>query len=148
MTLPEVPEILLVEDNADDAELMLRALRKRGIANPIRVARDGAEAVEALFGTGPEGLKGDPGRLQIVFLDLKLPRIGGLEVLRRIRQDERMNAVPVVVVTSSREETDLREAYLLGANSYIVKPVDFETFMSAVGTVGHYWLTLNQAPVR
>jgi two-component system response regulator len=144
----ETAEILLVEDNADDAELALRALRKRGITVPVRVSRDGAEAIEYFFGAG-SGTSGETVRIpQIVLLDLKLPKVGGLEVLRRLRQDERTRAVPVVVLTSSREEADVRQAYLSGANSYIVKPVDFESFMEVVGMLCHYWLELNQGPVR
>lgn len=148
MTVPEVAEILLVEDNADDAELAIRALRKRGIAGPVRLAKDGAEALEFLFGLGPNGADVDVRKPRVVFLDLKLPKVSGLDVLRRLRQDETMKAIPVVVLTSSQEEADVREAYLSGANSYVVKPVEFESFMEAVGSMGHYWLVLNEAPAR
>ena len=143
-------EILLVEDNADDAELELRALQKRGIdiAGRVHVARDGEEALTFLFGAGPEGAGAAAANLRIVFLDLKLPKVSGREVLRRLRADERTKLLPVVVFTSSREEADVHQAYLLAANSFIVKPVDFESFLDAVGTLGYYWLVLNQLPVR
>jgi two-component system response regulator len=135
-------DVLLVEDNPDDVELTLRALRKARLANPVRVARDGAEALELLIGAaGGAG----PCRPRVVLLDLKLPRVGGLEVLERIRKEETMRSLPVVVLTSSREESDIRRAYELGANSYVVKPVEFEKFVAAVGEVGLYWLALNQA---
>ena len=144
----ETAEILLVEDNADDADLALRALRKRGITAPVHVSRDGAEAIEYFFGAG-SGAVGEVVRIpQIVLLDLKLPKVSGLEVLKRLRHDGRTRAVPVVVLTSSREEADVEQAYLSGANSYIVKPVDFESFMEAVGTLCHYWLELNRWPAR
>ena len=140
MAQPDNPDVLLVEDNPDDVELTLRALKRARVVNPVHVARDGAEALELLLGEG--------GRLRprVILLDLKLPRVNGLEVLERIRADERTRALPVVVLTSSREEPDIRRAYELGANSYIVKPVEFEKFVSAVGEVGLYWLVLNQPP--
>ncbi|MEX1183461.1 MAG: response regulator [Gemmatimonadota bacterium] len=133
--------ILLVEDNPDDEALALRALKQNNIANPIVVAHDGAQAVSYLF--GPDALAELP---QVVLLDLKLPKIDGLEVLRRIRADGRTRLLPVVILTSSREERDLVESYSLGANSYIVKPVDFDQFADAVGKLGMYWLVLNQIP--
>jgi two-component system, response regulator len=137
--------ILLVEDNPDDEMLALRALTRNKIANRVDVARDGAEAVEYLFGS-PES---PPAELpQVVLLDLKLPKIDGLEVLRRIRADERTRLLPIVVLTSSSEEKDLIESYSLGANSYIVKPVDFGQFTEAVDRLGMYWLVLNQSPPR
>jgi two-component system response regulator len=137
--------ILLVEDNADDEALTLRALRKNKIRNEVVVARDGAEALDALFGAGPFA---GPGlsRLQLVLLDLKLPRVEGLEVLRRIRAEERTRLLPVVILTSSKEEEDLRNGYGLGANSYIRKPVDFSQFIEAVRQLGLYWLILNEPP--
>jgi two-component system, response regulator len=144
MTVQGAAEILLVEDNEDDAELAMQALRRRGIAGRIDLVKDGAEAVDYLLGDGAAAASS----LRIVFLDLKLPKVSGLEILRRIRQDERTRLVPVVVLTSSREEADLRQAYLLAANSYLVKPVDFEAYMEAVGTAGTYWLSLNQIPSR
>jgi two-component system response regulator len=136
---PHGVEILLVEDNANDAELTLRALKQRNLANEVHVCRDGAEAVDFFAdGAGPVP--------KVVLLDLKLPKIDGLEVLRRLKQDSRTRAIPVVVLTSSREEPDIERAYELGANSYIVKPVDFEAFARAVADVGLYWLLLNHAP--
>ncbi len=143
MTQNERADVLLVEDNPDDVELSLRALKKAHLVNPIRIARDGAEALDLLFG---EGESRTPWLPRVVLLDLKLPRLGGLQVLERIRADARTRALPVVILTSSREEPDVRRAYELGANSYIVKPVEFEKFVAAVGEVGLYWLVLNQPP--
>ncbi len=134
--------ILLVEDNRDDADLTMRALRKHGLTSLIVHARDGVEALEHLFGTD----KQPPLRPHLMLLDLKMPRIDGLEVLRRIRADERTRLLPVVIMTSSNEESDLVEAYRLGANSYIRKPVDFVQFTDAVRTLGVYWLILNVMP--
>ncbi|HTJ58476.1 MAG TPA: response regulator [Devosiaceae bacterium] len=140
--------ILLVEDNPDDEMLTLRAFRKNQILNEIVVARDGVEALDYLFATGPHaGL--DESRLpQVILLDLKLPRVDGLEVLRRIRTDDRTRLLPVVVLTSSKEEQDLVESYRLGANSYVRKPVNFDQFMEAARQLGMYWLLLNEAPGR
>jgi two-component system response regulator len=134
-------DVLLVEDNPDDVELTLRALKRAHVVNSVRVARDGAEALEILFGGVPR-----PTLPRVVLLDLKLPRVSGLEVLERIRREESTRTLPVVVLTSSREEPDVKRAYELGANSYIVKPVEFEKFVAAVGEVGLYWLVLNQPP--
>ncbi|MBK9091067.1 MAG: response regulator [Holophagales bacterium] len=134
-------DVLLVEDNPDDVELTLRALRRAHVVNSVRVVRDGAEALELLFGGEPR-----PALPRVVLLDLKLPRVNGLEVLERIRREESTRTLPVVVLTSSREEPDVKRAYELGANSYIVKPVEFEKFVAAVGEVGLYWLVLNQPP--
>ena len=138
-------DILLVEDNPDDVELTRRAFRKAKLANPIFVVSDGAEALDFLFRTGAYA-----GRLphtpKVVLLDLKLPKMDGLEVLRRIKGDERTRVIPVVVLTSSREESDVVESYKLGVNSYIVKPVDFEQFLAAVERLGLYWLLLNEPP--
>jgi two-component system, response regulator len=139
-------DILLVEDNQADVELTLRALRKAKLANPIHVVTDGAEALDYLFGTGEEAEKSQPHHPRVVILDLKLPKVSGLEVLRRIKADPATRTIPVVVLSSSREAPDVKEAYALGANSYIVKPVDFEKFVEAVGTLGMYWLLLNQGP--
>lgn len=131
-------EVLLVEDNASDIELTLRALQKRNLANRVVVARDGVEALRLLE---------DPAPLpKVVLLDLKLPKLNGLEVLRRLKGDERTRRIPIVVLTSSHEEPDVEESYRLGVNSYIVKPVNFESFASAVAEVGLYWLLLNHPP--
>lgn len=143
MNSNESPDLLLVEDNPDDVELILRAFRRVHLANPVQVARDGAEALEILF--GPEVASRSP-LPRVLFLDLKLPKVSGLEVLARVRQEERTRQLPVVVLTSSREEPDIRRAYEIGANSYIVKPVEFEKFVAAVGEVGRYWLRINQPP--
>jgi two-component system, response regulator len=132
--------ILLVEDNPDDEALMLRAFQRSKLANRIEVARDGAEALAYLHGAEAPPLP------TLVILDLKLPKVDGLEVLRRIRATERSRTLPVVVLTSSREEQDLVESYRLGANSYVRKPVDFVQFAEAVQTLGLYWLVVNEAP--
>jgi len=137
--------ILLVEDNPDDIELTLRAFKKNNIANEIVVARDGAEALEQLHGSGA-GAAVLPALPAVVLLDLKLPKVDGLEVLRRIRGDERTALLPVVILTSSREERDLVSGYSLGANSYVRKPVDFAEFLEAVKQLGLYWLMLNESP--
>jgi two-component system response regulator len=138
--------ILLVEDNADDEALTLRALNKNKIANKIVVVRDGAEALDFLFCTGAHAQR-DPRELpQVILLDLKLPKVDGLEVLRRIRSDPRTLMLPVVVLTSSKEEQDMIKAYSLGVNSYIRKPVDFNQFVEAIGQLGLYWLVLNETP--
>jgi two-component system response regulator len=136
--------ILLVEDNANDAELTLRALKKAHVANDVHVVRDGAEALEFLFGEGAYAARAGAALPRVVLLDLKLPKVDGLEVLRRIKADERTKMIPVVVLTSSREESDLVASYHLGANSYIVKPVDSDKFFEAVHQVGLYWLLLNE----
>ena len=137
--------VLLVEDNPDDVELTLRAFKKHKLLNEIVVASDGVEALDYLFGTGAYEAK-SVGLPQLVLLDLKLPRVDGLEVLRRIRSDERTKLLPVVVLTSSKEEQDLVQSYSLHANSYIRKPVDFNRFSEAVRQLGLYWLVLNEAP--
>ena len=136
--------ILLIEDNPKDEALTLRALKKHNIGNDVVVARDGAEAVERLFGPAGDGVK--PPLPQLVLLDLKLPKIDGLDVPRRIRSDERTRLLPVVILTSSVEERDLTEGYRLGANSYVRKPVDFVEFAEAVRQLGLYWLILNRPP--
>lgn len=137
--------ILLVEDNADDVDLTLRALKKSNIHNEVVVARDGQEALDYLFSTGPYAGKPNPVP-QVILLDLKLPRVDGLEVLRRLREDSRTCFVPVVILTSSTEERDLVRGYQLGANSYVHKPVDFSQFMDATRALGAYWLALNVMP--
>ncbi len=136
--------ILLVEDNPDDEALTLRAFRKNKIANPVVVARDGVEALDYLFGRGQHADREHWELPAVVLLDLKLPKVDGLEVLERLRLDRRTRLLPVVVLTSSREERDLAEAYRLGANSYIRKPVDFNCFLDTVGQLGNYWLKLNE----
>lgn len=137
--------ILLIEDNDDDVVLTLRALKKNNIRNPVVVARDGVEALDYLFGTGKyEGR--ETARPQVILLDLKLPKVDGHEVLRKIRGDERTKMLPVVILTSSREQRDLVEGYSLGCNSYIRKPVDFQQFTEAVRQLGLYWIVLNELP--
>ena len=140
-------EILLVEDNPNDVELALHALKKNNIANRIEVVRDGAEALDFIFCTGAYASRNIDHAPKVILLDLKLPKVDGLEVLRQIKSDPRTRAIPVVVLTSSREERDIVESYNLGVNSYIVKPVDFEQFTEAVRQLGLYWLLLNQPPV-
>lgn len=145
------PEILLVEDNAFDAELAIRALKGRNLANKLIHVTDGQAALDYLFGPDPEAAGGVycPETLKVVLLDLKLPKVDGLNVLRAIRSNPRTKMLPVVILTSSREESDVVETYHLGANSYIVKPVDFDKFSEAVSNLGLYWCVLNvPAPVK
>lgn len=137
-------EILLVEDNPRDGELALRALKKRNLANHLVWVKDGAEALDYLFGPSTEGQPAINHVPKVILLDLKLPKVDGLEVLRRLKGDQRTRHIPVVVLTSSREEQDVVESYRLGVNSYIVKPVEFENFSEAVAQLGLYWLLLNQ----
>ena len=137
--------ILLVEDNPDDEALTLRALKKNNIQNDVVVARDGVEALDYLFGTGNHTGRDTSVTPSVTLLDLKLPKIDGLEVLKKIRADERTKFMPVVILTSSKEEQDLINGYKLGANSYIRKPVDFSQFIEAVRHLGLYWLLLNEA---
>ena len=139
-------EILLVEDNPADEELTLHALKANRLANSIQVVRDGAEALEFIFATDRYADRDVNHIPRVVLLDLKLPFVDGLEVLRRIKGDERTRHIPVVVLTSSREERDIVESYRLGVNSYITKPVDFEQFTECVRSLGMYWLLLNQPP--
>ena len=140
-------EILLVEDTPEDLELALRALRKANLVNRIEVARDGVEAMEFIFCEGAHaGRKIEDGP-KVILLDLKLPKVDGLEVLRRIKSDPRTKAIPVVVLTSSKEQSDVVASYNLGVNSYIVKPVNFDLFAAAVQQLGMYWLLLNQPPI-
>jgi two-component system response regulator len=139
-------EILLVEDSAEDAELTLRALKKHNLANRIHHATDGVQALDFLFSRGPHADQSTLRMLRVVLLDLKLPRVDGIEVLTQMRADPRTKLVPVVVLTSSREDPDISRCYALGVNSYIVKPVAFEEFIKAVSSLGLYWLLLNQPP--
>ena len=140
--------ILLVEDNPDDEALTLRALKKNNIGNKVQVVRDGAEALEFLFCTGAFADRDPQDKPQVVLLDLKLPKVDGLEVLRHIRADDRTRLLPVVILTSSKEEQDMLKGYSLGANSYVRKPVDFTQFVESVRQLGLYWLVLNEAPPR
>lgn len=139
-------EILLVEDNSNDAELTMRALRKNKIANSIIHVKDGACALDFLFGNGTFEARNINNKPKIILLDLKMPKVDGIEVLRKIKTDELTKNIPVVVLTSSRENPDIEKAYSLGANSYIVKPVDFDGFSKAITNLGFYWLLLNQPP--
>jgi CheY-like chemotaxis protein len=139
-------EILLVEDNPQDLELTQRVLRKANLANYIHVARDGAEALEFLFCEGAYAARKIEDTPRVVLLDLKLPKMDGLQVLKRIKSDPRTRTIPVVVLTSSKEQNDVVESYHLGVNSYIVKPVNFERFAEAVQNLGMYWLLLNHPP--
>ncbi len=141
-----VATILLVEDNPDDVELTLRAFDKSKIANEIVVARDGQEALDYLFGTGAHADRAAASLPQVVLLDLKLPKVDGLEVLRRLRSHKRTRRLPVVVLTSSNEQRDVLSSYDLGANSFVRKPVDFAQFIDAARHLGLYWLVLNEAP--
>ena len=144
MTQPLV-EILLVEDNPDDAELALLALKDKRLTNRIHLARDGAEALAYVFGPGSEA-RAQSETPRLILLDLKLPKVDGLEVLKRLKADPRTQRIPVVVMTSSREERDVVDSYKLGVNSYIVKPVDYEQFTAAVRQLGEYWMQLNYLP--
>ncbi len=140
--------ILLVEDNQDDIELAIRAFKKNNIANNIDVVKDGEEALDYLFQKGRYSHLTDEDYPVLVLLDLKLPKVGGLDVLKKIRENKNTSLTPVAILTSSREEQDLINGYKLGANSYIRKPVDFTEFVEAVHTLGNYWLVLNEPPPR
>jgi len=139
-------EILLVEDNPTDVELTLRTLKKYNLANHVEVVTDGAEALDFIFATGAYKDRKIDKKPKVILLDLKLPKVDGLEVLRKIKSDERTKDIPVVVLTSSKEEQDRIESYRLGVNSYIVKPVDFTQFSKAVSKLGLYWVLLNEPP--
>lgn len=139
-------EVLLVEDGSRDAEMTLRTLRRRNVANSIVHVKDGQAALDWLFGEGEHAGRDTSNTPKVVLLDLKLPKVDGQEVLRAIRADDRTKLLPVVVMTSSQEDNDVVESYQLGGNSYVVKPVDFDSFSAAVAELGHYWLLLNQKP--
>lgn len=143
MELDDV-EILLVEDDPHDAELTLRALTKRNMGNRIHHVKDGVQALDFLFAKGQYASRDVNAKPKVVLLDLKLPKVSGTEVLRRMRTDDRTKAIPVVVLTSSQEGSDLRECYALGVNSYVVKPVEFDEFSKAVAELGFYWLLVNR----
>jgi two-component system response regulator len=147
METSEPVDILLVEDNPNDAELTIRALQKHNLANRLIAVEDGAEALDFVFCRGKYAAREFSHRPKVVLLDLKLPKVSGLDVLRALKQDERTRFVPVVIVTSSREDPDIKTAYELGANSYVVKPVDFDAFAEAVSNLGMYWLLVNQPPM-
>jgi CheY-like chemotaxis protein len=146
MVNADAVEILLVEDNPQHVELTLRALKKHNLANNVLVAKDGAEALAFIFATGAYSQRRIENGPKVILLDLKLPKVDGLEVLRRIKSDERTKAIPVVVVTTSEQEQDVVESYKLGVNSYIVKPVSFDKFIQAVSELGFYWMLLNKPP--
>ncbi|NWF52062.1 MAG: response regulator [Nitrospirae bacterium] len=140
-------EILLVEDNPNDAELAIRALKKHNLANNVHIAKDGVEALDFIFRRGKYADRDINDKPKVVLLDLKLPKIDGLEVLKKIKSDEITKTIPVVVLTSSTEERDIIESYQLGVNSYIVKPIDFDKFVDAVSELGLYWILLNHPPI-
>ena len=142
----EKTDIILVEDNPSDAEFTIWALRKNNIINGLVHLQDGEEALEYIFATGKYGGRNINETPKVIFLDLKMPKISGLEVLKQIKSDERTKIIPVVLLTSSKEESDILEGYKLGVNSYIVKPVGFENFVKAVCDIGLYWLLINQSP--
>ena len=146
MTTLEDVEILLVEDNPNDVELTLRALQKQNLANKVFVVKDGAEALDFIFATGQFAKRNIEHRPKVILLDLKLPKVDGIEVLKRIKNDVRTRHTPVVMLTSSQEERDVLDSYNLGVNSYIVKPVDFSNFVRAVSEAGMYWGILNKLP--
>lgn len=143
---PNAIEIILIEDNPHDAELVLRALKKHGLTNRLQLLQDGAEALEFIFATGAYAERDLQQCPKLILLDLKLPKVDGLEILRRLKGNARTRSVPVVVMTSSQEEKDIVESYSLGVNSYIVKPVDFDKFVQSVSDLGLYWLLLNKVP--
>jgi two-component system, response regulator len=146
MDMTNTVEILLIEDNMNDAELTIRALKKKKLANNLVHLKDGAEALDFIFAKGEYADRDIMSTPKVILLDLKMPRIDGIEVLQKIRADERTQKIPVVVLTSSKEDPDVDRCYRLGVNSYIVKPVDFDNFLEAVSQLGLYWLLLNHPP--
>ncbi len=146
MSCERVTDILMVEDNPNDAELTIRALRKKHLANPVFIAQDGQEALDFLFHEGAFASTESQSLPKVILLDLKLPKISGLEVLKVIKENPATKSIPVVVLTSSREDPDVKSAYALGANSYVVKPVEFDQFVEALSSLGFYWLLLNESP--
>jgi CheY-like chemotaxis protein len=146
--LDDAIEILLVEDTPADAELTIRALKKNCVVNSLVWVKDGAEAIDFLFGIGTHAGRDSACKPKVVLLDLRLPRLSGIEVLRRMKGDERTRTIPVVVLTSSKEDVDIEECYRLGVNSYITKPVSFDEFVKVVGELGLYWLLLNKIPAK
>ena len=148
MINPNEVEILLVEDNPHDAEMAIRALKKNKLANNVFHVTDGEEALEFIFARGAYSGRKIENRPKVILLDLKLPKVDGLEVLKAVKSDERTKIIPVIALTSSSEEKDIIESYRLGVNSYIVKPVDFDKFVEAIKGLGYYWLLLNQSPIR
>jgi two-component system, response regulator len=148
MTEQGAVEILLVEDNPNDAEMAMRALKKNNIANNVAHVADGAEALDFIFARGAYSGRKIENSPKVILLDLKLPKVDGLEVLKIVKSDPRTKIIPVIVLTSSNEESDIIESYQLGVNSYIVKPVDFDKFVEAIKGLGLYWLLLNKSPIR
>jgi len=142
----EYVEILLAEDNVEDAEMTMRALRRNNLANKLRWVKDGAEALDYLFSTGPFADRDAARPPKLVLLDIKMPKVDGIEVLRRLKENSATRAIPVVVMTSSNEERDVVESYRLGVNSYIVKPVQFDAFIETVAKIGLYWVVTNRVP--
>ncbi|MBN1538392.1 MAG: response regulator [Anaerolineales bacterium] len=147
MNNSKIIDILIVEDNPQDAELTIRALKKRNLANRLAMVEDGAQALDFIFARGEYAQRDTSHSPKVVLLDLKLPKVNGLEVLREIKSNPQSDSIPVVVVTSSAEDPDIITAYELGANSYVVKPVDFDQFSEAMSNLGMYWLLLNQPPI-
>lgn len=139
-------EILLIEDNMNDAELTIRALKKNNLANKLVHLKDGAEAIDFIFAEGNYSGRKVENVPKVILLDLKMPKVDGIEVLKKIKADERTKKIPVVILTSSKEDPDIQECYRLGVNSYVVKPVQFEQFVKSVSELGLYWMILNQAP--
>ncbi len=146
MTSSAIVDILLVEDNPRDVELILRALKRHNLANRVTVISDGEQALDFIFGRGEFASRANEPQPRAIFLDLKLPKVGGIEVLQAIRSDERTRMLPVVVMTSSQEERDVVSAYKLGVNSYVVKPMDFDQFAKVVAELGYYWVAINKTP--